>query len=120
MLRENRSAQFLAGVFVLYTAWCMFSNGFFDAWLYPPEDGESEVAELMPMAISAVVSSVQLIGLLALSLVAGLQKPVEQLMGNLGSLVFKKSKPACPEACPSQLEDLARRIDAIEQIISKP
>ena len=116
MLRQNKSAQFLAGLFTIYCCFLLFRNGFFDAWLYPAEEGQSESVELLPMFIGAVVSAVNLVGLVSLSIVAGLGPVVEGLMGKAQSLFQKSTKPTDVDTdeLNKVLTKISDRLDSLE------
>lgn len=94
MLRENKSFQFIVGCFVLFLGWKLYTLGVLD-WFFanPEEDGVQSVA-LIPMLLSAIVSAVQMVGLVAILLVGGLAPQAEKLVDYARSKMPKLDKVA--------------------------
>lgn len=116
MLRDNKAFQFIVGCVVLVFAYKIWSMGIFDAWWNNDPDAV-EGASLAAMLGSAIVSSIQLIGCVAILMVAGLQPLAEQAMTGLASLVKQKkesTQSVDAEALNIALNDIIERLDKIE------
>jgi len=77
MLKENKSFQFLVGCFVLFLAYKLYSIGFFTWFLADPETEGYENVQLIPILLTAAVSAVQMVGVIAILLVGGLAPMAE-------------------------------------------
>lgn len=84
-LRENRTWQFLVGCAVLLSAWKLHEAGVF-AWFFRDEsEGFENIGALIPLALTAVVSAIQMVGLIAIAICAGAQPLVEKFVDFLRS-----------------------------------
>lgn len=131
-LKSNRSFQFLVGAFVLVLAWKLYQAGFLDVLFAEPGENSDgvESVSLLSLAVSGVVSSIQLIGLLAIMLVSGLEPlatSVVEYVGNLVSGFTRKKTPATTGnvdagKLASVLEGIVDRLDSLEEklTIDKP
>ena len=74
-LKSNKSFQFICGCGTLALLFFMWKNNVFSFLVTdePPEGMES--VSLATLAISSLVSAIQLIGILSLAVVSGLLKP---------------------------------------------
>ena len=120
MLRNNKSFQFLAGCFVLACAFQLWSLGWFQAIFSEEGDGYQSVS-LLPLAISAIVSAVQMVGLLAILVVGFLSPYVEKLVDYIRAKIPKVDRAAKvieekvdAEKLIATLNSLDERIRSIE------
>lgn len=109
-LKKNKTAQFIAGCLTLLIFWEMHKRGIFNMVLSTPPEGY-ESGTLLAMALGAIVSALQLVGLIALHFVGFLYLQVH----DLAVVLFDKAKqfklPALPRA---QGESVVARINAEE------
>ena len=89
MLKENKSFQFLVGCFVLFLAYKLYSIGFFTWFLADPETEGYENVQLIPILLTAAVSAVQMVGVVAILLVGGLAPMVESLVDSVKNKIPK-------------------------------
>ena len=82
MLRNNKSFQFLVGCFVLFLAWKLYSVGAFDWFLEKDTEGFESVS-LVSLLLTAAVSAVQMVGLIAIVVVGGLAPAAEKTVAAL-------------------------------------
>lgn len=120
MLRENKSFQFLVGLFCLVCGWKLYQAGIFDFFFRDDSEG-FESASLIPMLLASVVSAIQMIGLVAILLVSGMAPLAEQAVDFLRSKMPKFDKVASKveqeidsEKLISVLNKLDERIRSIE------
>ena len=118
MLRQNKAFQFIIGCAVLITCFKIWSMGIFDAWWF--EDTEAvQGASLVALIGTAIVSSIQMVGLLSICLVAGLQPLAEQAMDGIGSF-FKRNNDAPEDVDANKLNDVLDKITKrLEELESK-
>ena len=121
MLRENKSFQFLVGVFCIICGWKLYQAGVFDFFFRDESEGFESTAALLPMLLSAVVSATQMIGLVAILLVSGLAPLAEQAVDFLRSKMPRFDKVASKveqeidsDKLISVLNKLDERIRSIE------
>lgn len=77
MLKENKSFQFLVGCFVLFLGYKLYTIGFFTWFLADQESEGYENVQLIPILLTAAVSAVQMVGVIAILLVGGLAPMAE-------------------------------------------
>ena len=125
-LKSNRSFQFLVGAFCIVLAWKLFQAGFFDVLFAEPGENSDggESVSLATLILSGVVSSVQLIGLLAIMLVSGLEPLATWVVEYLGNMVAgftRKKTPGEPTSdvdpgkLANVLESIVDRLDLLEE-----
>lgn len=125
-IKSNKSFQFIVGAFCIVLAWKLYQAGFVDVlFAEPGESGDGvESISLLSLAITGVVSSVQLIGLLAIMLISGFEKPAIMLVEYLGNLVSgftRKKTPGEPtsdvdvDKLASVLEGIEKRLASLEE-----
>ena len=123
-LKQNSSFQFLVGAFVIVLAWKLYQAGFLDV-LFAEPGGNSDGVESVSLAtlfLSGVVSSVQLIGLLAIMLVSGLEPLASSVVEYLGNAVgkFRGKKTSAGTGdvdsgkLANVLESIVDRLDLLE------
>jgi len=119
-LKSNRSFQFLVGAFVIVLAWKLYQAGFLDVLFAEPGENSDgvESVSLVTLLLSGVVSSVQLIGLLAIMLVSGLE-PVVEYVGNLVAGFTRKKTTGASDVDAGKLagvlESIVDRLDSLEE-----
>ncbi len=109
-MRQNKAFQFCVGAFVLFLAFRLYQEQWF-ASLFEQRSNEEgvESLDLVAMFITAAVSAVQMVGLIAIGIVAGLQPLVTSLMdGVIGMLSPSQSKP------DDTVQELLKRIADLE------
>ncbi len=125
-LKSNRSFQFLVGAFVIVLAWKLYQAGFLDVLFAAPGENSDgvESVSLLSLAVSGVVSSIQLIGLLALMLVSGLEPLATSVVEYVGGMVAKlrpRKKPTwyvSPEKKEASL-DVDKMANVLDSILSR-
>ena len=112
-LRGNKSFQFIVGVGVLYFAFQLWTNGYFDV-LFRAESEGFESGALLPLLLSAAVSAVQMVGLLAILIVSNvlpLLKPVGQYLLSLIDTLVNK--------LPTKIASKINKVEAPEIDVDK-
>lgn len=125
MLKDNKSFQFLVGLFILFLAYKCWASGVFD-WFFQEETEGFESVSLLPMILTAIVSAVQLVGLVAIMIVSGLQPLAEQSVDYIRGM-FPKGDTITTEVSNSidsdklveTLNKLDQRISNLEEVESK-
>ena len=119
-LRQNKSWQFLCGCFTLFLAWKLYSVGAFDWFLQKDTEGFESVS-LIPLLLTAVVSAVQMVGLVAIMIVGGLAPAAEKAVDYLRVKIPKFNHVATKiedridtDKLTKALNDIDERIRSIE------
>lgn len=68
-IKKNKTAQLAAGLLTAAIAFKLYQMGVWERWLNPPEPEGYESSSLLAMGLAAVVSALQLVGLLAMTFV---------------------------------------------------
>ncbi len=89
-LSDNRAFQTLVGAGVCYAGFLLWRDGWFNMLFAKDEGGFSNPA-LIPMAIAAVASALQLVGIVAIPISSGLLSLFSPLL-NLAIESFNKAK----------------------------
>jgi hypothetical protein len=120
MLRNNRTWHFLCGCFVIFLAYQCWSLGIVQ-WFYREDTEGFESVSLIPLILTAVVSAIQMVGLIAIMLVSGLQPLAEKTVDYLRSKMPKLDRAAQvieekvdAEKLIATLNSLDERIRSIE------
>lgn len=109
-MRQNKAFQFCVGAFVLFLAFRLYQEQWFTS-LFEQRSNEDgvESLDLVAMFITAAVSAVQMVGLIAIGIIAGLQPLVTSLMdGVIGMLSPSQSKS------DDSVQELLKRIADLE------
>lgn len=123
MLKQNKSFQFLIGCFVLFFIYKLYVFGVFAWFLEDPESEGYQSFELVPLLLTAVVSAVQMVGVIAIMIVSGLSPVIESLVDTLRSKIPKLDAVATKveetvdfdvKKLTDVLNDIDERIRAIE------
>tara|TARA_R110002051_G_scaffold24381_1_gene60602 strand:+ start:24185 stop:24568 length:384 start_codon:yes stop_codon:yes gene_type:complete len=117
MLRQNKAFQFIVGCFVLITCYKIWSMGIFDAWWFNDPDAVNG-ASVIALIGTAIVSSIQMVGLLAIALVSGLQPLAEQAMEGIGSFL-KRDEATTDEPRATTSIDATKLTIALEAIMER-
>ena len=119
-LRQNKSWQFLVGCFVLFLAWKLYTVGAFD-WFFQKDTEGFESVSLIPLLLTAVVSAVQMVGLVAIMVVGGLAPAAEKAVDYLRAKIPKFNSVATKiedrddaDKLTKALNDIDERIRSIE------
>ena len=120
MLRNNKSFQFLVGCFVLFLAWKLYAVGAFDWFLEKDTEGFESVS-LVSLFLTAAVSAVQMVGLVAIMVVGGLAPAAEKAVDYIRAKMPKVDRAAKvieekvdAEKLIATLNNLDERIRSIE------
>ena len=114
-MKDNKAFQFCVGLFVLFLGWKLWETG----WLqdaFGPKDPEAvESVDLVAMFIAAAVSAVQMVGVVALGLVAGLQPLAVSFMESLTK--WRKPAPAGvdQDKLTATLQGIVDRLELLEK-----
>ena len=114
-MKDNRAFQFCVGLFVLFLGWKLWETG----WLqdaFGPKDPEAvESVDLVAMFITAAISAVQMVGIVALGLVAGLQPLAVSFMESLTK--WRKPAPAAVDQgkLTETLQSIVDRLESLEK-----
>ncbi len=126
-MRENKSFQFLVGCFTLFLVYKLYAIGAFD-WFFSEETEGYESVPLVTLFITAAVSAVQMVGLVAIMIVGGLAPTAERAvdylrakMPKLNLVATKIEDQVDTEKLTSALNNIDERIRSIElKIGDKP
>ena len=114
-MKDNRAFQFCVGLFVLFLGWKLWETG----WLqdaFGPKDPEAlESVDLVAMFITAAISAIQMVGIVALGLVAGLQPLAVSFMDSLTK--WRKPAPAGVDQgkLTETLQSIVDRLESLEK-----
>jgi hypothetical protein len=113
-MRHNKAFQFCVGAFVLFLLFRLYQTGWFDQFLNRNSESEGvESVDLVAMFITAAVSAVQMVGLIAIGIVAGLQPLVTGFIDGITNLL--SPKPKQPTIDDDFLHAIMLRLDSIEK-----
>ena len=107
--KENHSAQFILGAFLIFVAFKLWMTGFFSGWLESGGGFQSATATLVPI----LVDTVCLVGLLALTGLGILKDLVKPLLEGLSVWVRGKLNIKKDVETPNPPEEGEVRLDAV-------
>ena len=117
MLRSNKTWQFLVGCFVLLCVWKLHQLQVF-SWFWR-EDGEGfeNIGSLIPLVLTAVVSAIQCLGLIAIALCSGAAPAAEKIVD-----FFRSKMPRLDEAAKTieekvDVEKLVETLNSLDERI---
>ncbi len=120
MLRNNKSFQFLVGCFILFLAWKLYTVGAFE-WFQKKDTEGFESVSLVTLLLSAAVSAIQMVGLVAIMVVGGLAPAAEKAVDYIRAKMPKVDRAAKvieekvdAEKLIATLNSLDERIRSIE------
>ena len=128
-ISSNRAFRIIVGSFVIVAAWKLWRAGFFAAFMAEDSEGFSDPA-LVTLLFSVVVSSIELVGILAIflctSILGPLVNPIADMLGDATAKVrdkLSKGGVVAPEALDvsklaAVLQGLKNRLDDIEKKVS--
>ena len=93
-LKENKSAQFIAGAATIWFAWVLYRDGWLDLFFRDNEDGDgfaspAEWAAIGATLLAAAVNFVQFVGICTLGVLSGLLPHAEEGLRWLSQAVKK-------------------------------
>jgi len=114
-MKNNKAFQFCVGLFVLFLAYKLWASGWItDVW-NPPEKGDGvESVDLVALFIGSAISAVQLVGIIALGLVAGLEPLVKSIWESLGKWKPKPAAGIDETKLIETLQNLSDRLDKLD------
>ena len=116
-LRQNKTWQFLVGCAVLLCAWKLHEAGVF-AWFFRDEsEGFENIGSLIPLALTAVVSAIQMVGLIAIACCAGAAPLAEKLVDFLRSKMPRIDKAAQTIEESVDVEKLVQTLNGLDERI---
>lgn len=119
-MKNNKAFQTIVGAFVLLTLWRLYQEGWFDALLRQPSEGdEVESVDLIAMLIGAVFSSLQMVGLLAIGIVAGLLPILQSAFDGILQM-FKPKDEDVPQVDESELNKVLTQLSERLSKLEKP
>lgn len=115
-MKDNKALHFCIGLFLLFLGWKLWETGWIQ-YAFGPKDPEAvESVDLVAMFMAAAVSSVQMVGVVALGLVAGFQPLAESFVESL----TKWRKPASDGVDEDKLTATLQSIFARLELLEKP
>jgi len=120
-MRNNKAFQTIVGAFVVLTLFRLYREGWFDALMQTPDDGgQVESVDLIAMVITAALSALQMCGLFAIGIVAGLLPVLQSLFDGAMNLIRPKTNDAGDQGVDAAtlnqvLTDLQDRLKALEK-----
>lgn len=120
-MRNNKAFQTIVGAFVVLTVFRLYREGWFDLLLQTPDDGDQvESVDLIAMLITAALSALQMVGLFAIGIVAGLLPVLQSLFDGAINLIKPKTDDQTDDVVDVQtlndvLTDLQNRLTALEK-----
>jgi hypothetical protein len=87
-MKDDRGFRFLVGCFVIFAAWKLYHNGWFDLF-FGAEVSGTEVgnADLVGLAVQSLISAIDGIGLVAILLVSGAWPTIEGILRSIIKLL---------------------------------
>ena len=116
MLRNNKSFQFLVGCFVLLLVWKLYVIGAFEWFLKEDTEGFESVS-LVTLFLTAAVSAVQMVGLVAIMVVAGLAPAAESAVDYLRAKMPKFNHVASKIEAQVDADKLTKALNDIDERI---
>ena len=115
-MKDNKALQFCIGLFLLFLGWKLWETGWMQ-YAFGPKDPEAvESVDLVAMFLAAAVSAVQMVGVVALGLVAGFQPLAESFVESL----TKWRKPAPASVDQAKLTETLQTIVERLELLEKP
>lgn len=116
MLRNNKSFQFLVGCFVLFLVWKLHTIGAFQWFLREDTEGFESVS-LVTLFLTAAVSAVQMVGLVAIMVVGGLAPAAERAVDYLRAKMPKFNHVASKIEAQVDADKLTKALNDIDERI---
>lgn len=116
MLRDNKSFQFLVGCFVLFLVWKLYVIGAFEWFLRQDTEGFESVS-LATLFLTAAVSAVQMVGLVAIMVVGGLAPAAERAVDYLRAKMPKFNHVASKIEAQVDADKLTKALNDIDERI---
>jgi hypothetical protein len=116
-LKENRTWQFLVGCFCLFLAYKCWSLGVF-SWFFREETEGFESVSLLPLVLTAVVSAIQMVGLIAIMLCSGLQPLAEKAVDYLRARMPRLDRAAKTIEGKIDAEKLVEALNSLDERIA--
>ena len=116
-LKENRTWQFLVGCFCLFLAYKCWSLGVF-SWFFREETEGFESVSLLPLVLTAVVSAIQMVGLIAIMLCSGLQPLAEKAVDYLRARLPRLDRAAKTIEGKIDAEKLVEALNSLDERIA--
>ena len=114
-MKNNRAFHFCVGLFVLFLGWKLWEIGWVQDMFGPKDPEAVESVDLVAMFISSAIAAVQMVGVVALGLIAGLQPLAVSFMESL----TKWRKPATAgvdqDKLTQTLQSIVDRLDSLEK-----
>jgi hypothetical protein len=120
-MRNNKAFQTIVGAFVVLTVFRLYREGWFDLLLQTPDDGDQvESVDLIATLITAALSALQMAGLFAIGVVAGLLPVLQSVFDGAINLIKPKTNDQTDDVVDVQtlndvLTDLQNRLAALEK-----
>lgn len=114
-LRQNKSWQFLCGCAVLLSAWKLHEAGVFSWFFRDESEGFENIGSLIPLALTAIVSAIQMVGLIAIAICAGLQPLVEKFVDFLRSKMPHFDKAAQTISEKVDADKLVKTLNSLDE-----
>jgi len=115
MLKENKSFQFLVGCFVLFLAYKLYTVGFF-TWIFEdPETEGYQNVQILPLVLTAAVSAVQMVGVVAIMIVGGLTPLIENLVDTVKNNIPKLGNGETPAVSELDVSKLTNVLSDLEE-----
>ena len=116
-LRENKTWQFLVGCFCVFLAYKCWSLGIIQ-WFYREDTEGFENVSLIPLILTAVVSAIQMVGLIAIMLVSGLQPLAEKAVDYLRARMPRLDRAAKTIEEKIDAEKLVEALNRLDERIA--
>lgn len=116
-LRENKTWQFLVGCFVIFLAYKCWSLGVF-AWFFTEDTEGFESVSLIPLVLTAVVSAIQMVGLIAIMICSGLQPLAEKAVDYLRARMPRLDRAAKTIEEKIDAEKLVEALNRLDERIA--
>jgi hypothetical protein len=116
-LKENKTWQFLVGCFVIFLVYKCWSLGVF-SWFFREETEGFESVSLLPLVLTAVVSAIQMVGLIAIMLCSGLQPLAEKAVDYLRARMPRLDRAAKTIEGKIDAEKLVEALNSLDERIA--
>lgn len=92
-MKEDKGFRFLVGCFVIFAAWQLHKNGWFDLFFGNGVEGnEVGNSDIVALAIQSLISAIDGIGYVAILLVAGAWPTIEAILRSFIKLLTPDAK----------------------------
>ena len=114
-MKDNKAFQFCVGLFVLFLGWKLYDTGWVQDAFGDKDPDAVESVDLVALFISSAIGAVQMCGVVALGLIAGLQPLAVSFMESLTKWRKPASDGVDQGKLTETLQSIVDRLDLLEK-----